>query len=227
MNQSNILKLSSNIELKLLIKRIKKWLYLGFKRFFDIIIALIGLIISSPIFIIVSILIKREDQGSIFLIQERIGQNGEIFKLYKFRSMVENADEILMEMLKNSKIKKAYKKNMKLSNDPRITKIGKFIRKTSIDELPQLFNVLLGHMSLIGNRPYLTREKNDMGIHYYDIVKTKPGITGYWQISGRSKLSFEERCKLESYYSNNQNLLLDIKIFFKTFYVVLSNRGAE
>jgi undecaprenyl-phosphate galactose phosphotransferase len=141
--------------------------------------------------------------------------------------MVPNADEVLKELLKDPKIKKEYKKNMKLKNDPRITKIGKVIRKTSIDELPQLVNVLKGEMSLIGNRPYLPREIDDMGEYYDEIIKTKPGITGYWQVSGRSKISFEDRCKLESYYSNNLNLLLDIKIFFLTFYVVFKNEGAE
>ena len=116
---------------------------------------------------------------------------------------------------------------MKLKNDPRITNVGKFIRKTSIDELPQLINVLKGDMSLIGNRPYLPREKEDMSTFYNDIIKTKPGITGYWQVSGRSNVTFEERCKLESYYSNNFNFLLDLKIFFLTFYVVIFSKGAE
>ena len=227
MSECSVLKLNSSIKIKSIIKKIRLYSYLAFKRFFDIIVSLIGIILLSPIFIIVSILIKREDHGSIFLVQERIGKAGKLFKLYKFRSMVPNADEILKEMLKDPKIKRAYKKNMKLPNDPRITKIGKFIRKTSIDELPQLFNVLFGKMSIIGNRPYLPREIEDMGEYYDEIVKTKPGITGYWQVSGRSKLSFEDRCKLESYYSNHLNLLLDIKIFFLTFYVVLTNKGAE
>ena len=159
--------------------------------------------------------------------QERIGKNGETFKLYKFRSMVKNADQILMEMLKDPELEKEYKKNMKLHNDPRITKIGKFLRKTSIDELPQLINVLKGEMSLIGNRPYLPREKDDIGEYYQDIIKTKPGITGYWQVNGRSSLSFNDRCKLESHYSNNVTLALDLKIFFLTFYVVLTGKGAE
>ena len=105
---------------------------------------------------------------------------------------------------------------MKLKNDPRITKIGKLLRKTSLDELPQLINVVKGEMSLIGNRPYLPREKEDMGKSYEEIIKTKPGITGYWQVKGRSNITFKERLKLESYYSNNANLLLDIKIFFLT-----------
>lgn len=227
MSECSILKINSNIKLKSIIKKIRMIIYVVFKRLFDIIVSFIGLIILSPLFIIISILIKREDHGSIFLKQQRIGKSGKLFNLYKFRSMVPNADEILKEMLKDPKLKREYKKNMKLSNDPRITKIGKFIRKTSIDELPQLINVLKGEMSLIGNRPYLPREIDDIGEYYDEIVKSKPGITGYWQVSGRSNLSFEDRCKLESYYSNNFNFLLDVKIFFLTFYVVFKNEGAE
>lgn len=227
MSECSILKTNSKIERKSIIKKIRNITYIICKRLFDIIVSFVGLVILSPLFIIVSILIKSEDKGSIFLKQQRIGKSGKLFTLYKFRSMVPNADEILKEMLKDPKIKKEYKKNMKLSNDPRITKIGKIIRKTSIDELPQLINVLKGEMSLIGNRPYLPREIEDMGEYYDEIIKSKPGITGYWQVSGRSKLSFEDRCKLESYYSNNLNFFLDIKIFFLTFYVVFKNEGAE
>lgn len=234
MNESSILKTNTNLEeenfnknISILIKKLRKVSYLMIKRLFDLCGAMIGLILLSPLFIIVVILIKLEDNGSAFFIQERIGKNGKIFKLYKFRSMVHNADEILKEMLKDPKIKKEYKKNMKLTQDPRITKIGNFIRKTSIDELPQLINVLKGEMSLIGNRPYLPREKQDMSYHYDDIIKSKPGLTGYWQVNGRSKTTFEDRCKLERYYSNHMNLLLDLKIFLLTFYVVFTGKGAE
>lgn len=231
MNESSTIGFENDVELKILakrvIKKVKKYTYLGFKRFLDIIISIIGLILTSPVFLITAILIKKEDSGKVFLIQKRIGKNGKEFDLYKFRSMVNNADAILMEMLKDPKIEEEYKKNMKLPNDPRITKIGKFIRKTSIDELPQLVNVLIGNMSLIGNRPYLPREKEDMGSYYHEIIKTKPGITGYWQTSGRSKLSFQDRLMLESYYSKHMNLKFDLKIFFKTFEVVLLRKGAE
>lgn len=234
MNESSVLKTNTNLEeenfkknINITMKKIRRTSYLIIKRLFDLVGALIGLILLSPLFILITILIKLEDKGSAFFVQERIGKQGNLFKLYKFRSMVHNADEILEEMLKDPKIRKEYKKKMKLTPDPRITKIGNVIRKTSIDELPQLINVLKGEMSLIGNRPYLPREKKDMGQYYIDIIKTKPGLTGYWQVNGRSKTTFEERCKLERYYSNNLSLLLDIKIFFKTFYVVLKRRGAE
>jgi len=167
------------------------------------------------------------DFTSIFYTQERIGKNGKSFKLYKFRSMVHNADEILEEMLKDPKINEEYKKNMKLPNDPRITKVGKLIRKTSIDELPQFINVLKGDMAVIGNRPYLPREKQDMGKYYKEIIVSRPGITGYWQTAGRNNISFRQRLKLESYYSSHMNLILDFKIFVMTFYVVLFGRGAH
>ena len=206
-----------------------KWcLYLFVKRVFDIFVGLIGLILLIPISIIIKIVsICSGDFKSIFFTQKRIGKNGKEFNFYKFRSMVPNADEILFKMLEeNKEAAEEYKINKKLKNDPRITKVGKIIRKTSIDELPQLLNVLLGNMSLIGNRPYMPREKEDMGKYFDDIVKTKPGITGYWQTSGREDVTFKKRLELESYYSNHCNILLDIKIFFKTFKAVFGGHGA-
>ena len=201
---------------------VKKSVYSVLKRGFDIIVSLVALILLSPIFLLVIIAIKLEDKGKAIFTQERIGQGGTTFKLYKFRSMVLNADEILMEILKDeeSELAKEYIVNKKFKDDPRITKVGKFIRKTSIDELPQLVNILKGEMSLIGNRPYLPREKEDMKPYYYDIVKTKPGLTGYWQVNGRSNTTFKHRCKLEAEYSNNMGFRMDAKIFFKTFIVL-------
>ena len=206
-----------------------KWcLYLFVKRVFDIFVGLIGLILLIPVSIIIKIVsICSGDFKSIFFTQKRIGKNGKEFNFYKFRSMVPNADEILFKMLEeNKEAAEEYRINKKLKNDPRITKVGKIIRKTSIDELPQLLNVLLGNMSLIGNRPYMPREKEDMGKYFDDIVKTKPGITGYWQTSGREYVTFKKRLELESYYSNHCNILLDIKIFFKTFKAVFGGHGA-
>ena len=208
---------------------IKKYIYLGVKRLFDIVLSLIGCIFLLPIALIVKIsYILNKDYESIFFSQDRIGKNGKTFKFYKFRSMVVNADEVLKELLKNDKeARKEYKLNKKFKNDPRITKMGKILRITSLDELPQLINVLKGDMSLIGNRPYLPREKEDMGQYFDTIVKTKPGLTGYWQVNGRSNTTFEERLKLEEYYSNHASLKMDIKILFKTVYVVLFHKGAE
>lgn len=203
--------------------------YLAVKRLFDIIVSLIGIVFLIPFIIIIKIsYIINKDLESIFFTQDRIGKNGKIFKLYKFRTMVPNADEVLFKLLKeNKKIAEEYNKNKKLKDDPRITKAGKFIRKYSIDELPQLINILKGDMTFIGNRPYLPREKEDMDKYYEDIIKTKPGLTGYWQVSGRSNTTFKKRLELESYYSNNKSLKLDIKIFFLTFNVVLLGKGAE
>ena len=148
--------------------------------------------------------------------------------MYKYRSMVVGADEKLFKYLEeNEEARKEYEEYKKLKNDPRVTRIGNFIRKTSLDEFPQFINVLKGEMSLIGNRPYLPREKEDMGKYFEDIVKTKPGLSGLWQISGRNDLSLKERLELERHYSNNASLKMDIKIFFKTFKVVFCRRGAK
>ena len=208
---------------------VRKLGYLFVKRVFDIVCGLIGVIVLIPVGIILKIIIMATgDFHPIIFTQNRIGKNGKEFKFYKFRSMVPNADEVLFRTLEMDKVAaEEYKKNKKFKNDPRITKVGKVIRKLSIDELPQLINVLKGDMSIIGNRPYLPREKEDMEEYYDDIIKTKPGITGYWQVNGRSKTSFKERLKLEKYYSNNYSLILDIKIFFKTFKVVLFGKDAE
>lgn len=211
-----------------IIEKVEKYGYLFVKRVFDIICAVIGCLLMLPIAIIVKIsYMLTGDFKSIFLVQDRIGKDGKEFKFYKFRSMVPNADEILFKMLKEDKeIAKEYKINKKLKNDPRITKVGKILRRTSLDELPQLFNVLKGDMSLIGNRPYLPREKEDIGDYFDEIVKTKPGITGYWQVSGRKNATFERRLELEKFYSNNYSLKMDVKIFFKTFKAVLGGHGA-
>lgn len=208
---------------------IKKYLYFGVKRLFDILIALIGCLFLLPIILIVKIsYLLHKDFDSIFFRQKRIGKNGKEFNLYKFRSMVPNADEVLKELLKNDEAaRKEYKVNKKLKNDPRVTSMGKILRVTSLDELPQFINIFKGEMSLIGNRPYLPREKKDMGLYYNDIIKTKPGLSGLWQVMGRSNTTFEERLKLEQYYSNNFGFRIDIKIFFKTFGVVIKHKGAK
>ena len=168
------------------------------------------------------------EKGPIFYSQDRIGQDGKIFKLYKFRSMVEDADEKLDKYLEeNEEAREEYRIHKKLKDDPRITKVGKFIRKTSIDEFPQFINVLKGDMGLVGPRPYLPREKEDMGQNYNEIVKCKPGITGYWQVNGRSNTTFKERLEMERYYSENNNLKMDMNIMFKTFKVALFNKDAK
>ena len=209
--------------------KIKKYSYRIIKRGFDIVCSFIGCLFLLPIALVLKVCYMiTGDFSPIFFKQKRIGKNGVEFNFYKFRSMIPNADEVLFKYLEeNEEAREEYKINKKLENDPRITKLGKFIRKTSIDELPQLINVLKGDMSLIGNRPYLPREKEDMGLYFNDILKTKPGLTGYWQVSGRSETTFAERLQLEKYYSNHASLKMDIKIFFKTFGVVLLHKGSK
>ena len=223
MNESSTIELDSAKN-----KSLGTYIYLFIKRLFDIVCSLIGIIFLIPIAFIVKICyVLTGDFHCIIYTHERIGKNGKLFKLYKFRSMVPNADKILEEMLKDPEVSKQYKKTMKLKNDPRVTKIGRFLRKSSIDEMPQFINVFLGQMSVIGNRPYLPREREDIGKYFDDIVASKPGITGYWQTAGRNNLDFQSRVKLESYYSKHMSLLFDIKIFFKTFSVVIFGRGAN
>lgn len=197
-------------------------IYLFVKRVFDLIISAFLLIVLSPLFLVIILAIKLDSKGKSIYTQTRIGQNGKTFKLYKFRSMIVDADKVLFELLENNpEMKMEYDIHKKLKNDPRVTKVGKVIRKLSMDELPQLINVLNGEMSLIGNRPYLEREIKDMGKYYDEIVKTKPGITGYWQVNGRSKTTFRSRCKMEADYSKRASLKLDMQIFLKTFKVLI------
>lgn len=200
-----------------------KILYLFIKRIFDIIISILGCLLLIPITIFIKIkYFISKDYESIFYVQSRIGKNGKIFKLYKFRTMVVNADSLLNQLLEDNKeMAYEFKINKKIKNDPRITKAGKFIRRYSIDEVPQFINILKGDMSFVGNRPYLVEEKKDMGNYYYDIVKSKPGLTGIWQTASKKDISFKKRLKLEKYYSNKCNLILDFKIIIKTFKVVI------
>lgn len=225
MDNSNTL---TNEDYTLLFK-IKRAIYFIVKRIGDILVSLIGLVLLIPITIIIKIAYMcTGDFHSVIFTQDRIGKNGKHFKFYKFRSMVPNADEVLFKKLaEDEKLAEEYAMNKKLKNDPRITKIGKILRKYSIDEMPQFINVFLGDMSLIGNRPYLPREKKDMGDSFDEIVRTKPGLTGYWQVSGRSDVSFQKRLELEQYYSRHSGFKMDIKIFFKTFKVVICGRGAN
>ena len=207
---------------------VKKYVYSVLKRTFDIVVSalvLIPLVLLCVVIKIINIICK--DKGPVLYVQKRIGENGKTFKMYKFRTMCVNADEVLKEMLKDKKYKNEWDKYHKFDNDPRITKLGKILRNTSIDELPQFINVFKGEMSVIGNRPYLLSEKENMGKYYDKIILTKPGITGLWQTSGRNDITFKRRCIIEAYYSCIVSVRLDIKIFFKTFKVVLFGRGAK
>ena len=210
-------------------KKIKLYIEKVLKRFIDIVAGLVGTVALIPITIGIYIAAKilHEDNGPIFYEQLRIGKNGKVFRMYKYRSMVIGADEKLSTYLnENEEAREEYTKYKKLKNDPRITKIGKFIRKTSIDEFPQFINVLFGQMSLVGPRPYLPREQEDMGNYYKYIVQCKPGITGYWQTSGRSDVSFDDRLKMDYKYCQNKSLKVDIKLFIKTILNVVKKEGA-
>ena len=207
---------------------IKEALYLTIKRLFDIIVGLIGMIFILPIALIVKIsYMLNGDFKSIFYKQKRIGKNGKIFYLYKFRTMVYNAEDVLKEMLKEEKWKKEWDKNQKFENDPRITKMGNVLRKTSMDEVPQFINVLKGDMSLIGPRPLVEGELDAHKGNHEIYEAVRPGITGWWACNGRSATTYEERLELEYYYVKNRGLRLDIKCIFKTIEAVLFKKGAK
>ena len=208
--------------------RVAIYIEKALKRFIDIIGGLVGCIILIPLMVCIKVAnIIAKDNGPLFFTQTRIGKDGKEFKLYKFRSMVVGADEKLKEYLeKNEVARKEYSTYKKLKNDPRITKVGHFIRNTSLDEFPQFINVLKGDMSLVGPRPYLPREKEDMGNVINIITATKPGITGLWQISGRSEVTFNDRLNMDREYYYNWSLKCDIKILLKTVKNCVLRKGA-
>ncbi len=199
--------------------------YLVTKRIIDISVAIIGLLIFSPIMLIVAIAIKLEDiRGPILFSQVRIGYLGNEFKIYKFRSMYVDAEERLQEL---QHLNEQTGPVFKIKNDPRITKVGKFIRKTSLDELPQLVNVLKGDMSIVGPRPSLPSEVAQYNDYQKQRLLVKPGITCVWQVSGRNKIGFEEWVELDLEYIKNQSISFDIKLILKTIPVLLGDRNAS
>ena len=205
----------------------RKICYEFLKRLFDIILTSIALIVLSPAFIIIAILIKIDSKGSILYRHKRIGKNGKYIYLYKFRSMYSDSKERLEKLLENPKIRKEWEENFKLDNDPRITKIGKFLRKTSLDELPQLLNILMGDMSIVGPRPIIDGEIEKYGKDTSKFLSVTPGLTGWWACNGRSCTSYDERKKLELYYVDHRSIRLDFKIILKTFISVLKRNGAK
>ena len=209
--------------LKDLLRKINIYKYI--KRIFDFSLSLIGLIVLLPIFLIIAILIKTESKGPIFFKHKRIGKNGKEFYIYKFRSMVPNAEKLIKQFTPEQM--KEFKENFKLENDPRITKIGKFLRKTSLDELPQLINILKGELSIIGPRPVIKEELEKYGDNKYKFLSVTPGLTGYWAANGRSDTTYEQRMTMELYYVDNMSFKLDVKIFFKTVVSVLKREGAK
>ena len=215
---------TEGIEISKILERESK-LYLFIKRSIDIICSLAGIIVLSPVFLIVAVLIKIEDpKGSIFFCQERNGQHPNTFKMYKFRSMVHNAEELLKDLQhKNEQTGPAFK----MADDPRITKVGKFIRKTSLDELPQLFNILKGDMSLVGPRPPIPREVREYNSYQMQRLLVKPRLTCIWQVSGRNNIGFDEWVDMDLEYIKTRNLLLDIKLILKTVKVLFGDNNAS
>ena len=208
---------------------IKEKIVSAIHEFVDVIAGIFGMLLLLPITLGIYIAKKiTKDEGPIFYKQYRIGKNGKPFQIYKFRTMVVNADEELEKYLReNADIREEYEKYKKLRDDPRITKLGKFLRKTSLDETAQFINVLRGEMTLVGPRPYLLKEREDMGNYYQTITSCKPGLTGLWQISGRSEVSFIDRLQMDMAYCYKKSIKLDIKILLKTVLVVLRKEGAE
>lgn len=202
----------------------RRYLYKGIKRIFDFVASFIGLVLLSPLFLIVAIAIKIEDpKGPVFYSQTRLGKKQEPFKMYKFRSMVVDADKHLKELLDENEVEGAM---FKMKEDPRVTKVGEFIRKYSIDELPQLVNVLLGDMSLVGPRPPLPREVKEYTPHDKLRLAVKPGCTGLWQISGRNDVGFHEMVELDLKYIDRRGFMFDIYVLFKTVAVFVHPNGA-
>ena len=217
-----------NVTIKDLGRFILKVFNMVFKRFVDICGGIVGTLILIPLTLVVWMInIFSGDRGPLFYSQERIGKNGKHFKMYKFRSMVVGADEKLKELLQNDpEARREYMKYRKLKHDPRITKAGNFLRKTSLDEFPQFINVIKGEMSLVGPRAVVDGEIEKFGKNKEIVLSVKPGVTGYWAANGRSDTTYEERVEMETFYAKNSSCILDIKILFKTVFSVIKGEGA-
>lgn len=202
----------------------KSQVYKFVKRTTDVVLASVALVILSPVFLIIAIAIKLDSKGPVFFKHTRIGKNGKIIKLYKFRSMVINAEELIKSFTPEQM--KEYKENYKLTNDPRITRVGNILRKTSLDELPQLINIIKGDLSIIGPRPVVAEELKKYQYNIDKFLSVTPGLTGYWAANGRSNTTYEERMEMELYYIDNLSLKMDLKVFFKTILSVVKKEGA-
>jgi len=199
------------------------------KRLFDIVFSLAVLIFFSPVYLLLALLIAVSSSGPIFYVQERVGKNYKRFECIKFRTMVVNADELLMEMIETSpQLRQEFEDNFKLKYDPRITWIGHFLRVTSLDEFPQFWNVLMGDMSVVGPRPLVVEELPRYGSHIDRVLTIRPGITGLWQVSGRNDIPYPQRVRMDLYYANARNFWMDLWIVVKTIGVVVfpKNNGA-
>jgi len=216
---------STGLELKYKSNEKKKWIsYINIKRAIDLFLALIALIVLLPLIGIIALIIKLDSKGPVFFKHTRIGKDGKIIKIYKFRTMVTNAEELIKKFTPEQL--EEYKKNFKLENDPRVTKVGKVLRKTSLDELPQLLNIIKGDLALIGPRPVVKDELEKYGDNASKFLSVTPGLTGNWAANGRSCTSYEDRMEMELWYVDNISLKTDIKIFFKTIIAVIKKEGA-
>ncbi len=198
------------------------------KRLFDIVFSLFVLILFSPLYLLLISLIAITSKGPVFYLQKRVGKNYQVFTCIKFRTMVNNADEVLMNLMDSPVLRQEFENNFKLKQDPRITKIGRFLRLTSLDEFPQFWNVLLGDMSVVGPRPLVVEELPKYGYYIDQVLTIKPGITGLWQVSGRNDIPYSRRIQIDLYYAKNHSFWLDIWIIIKTIGVVIvpKNNGA-
>ena len=214
----------NNVSSAEVVEESKVSIYSILKKIFDVSISFISLILLSPVFLILAILVKLDSKGPVFYAHKRKGKNRSDIKIYKFRTMYSNSDEIFQSF--TTEQKEEYYKNFKLDNDPRVTKLGGFLRKTSLDELPQLLNVLKGDLSLIGPRPIVEKEIFKYGEYADKFFSVIPGITGYWQANGRSYTSYDERIQMDMYYIDNRSFMMDIKIILKTVISVIKKEGA-
>ena len=199
------------------------------KRVGDVIFSLLVITLGSPLFILIAILVKLSSPGSVFYIQKRVGRNYREFGCIKFRTMYEDAEQLLPNLLeKYPLMRKEFEKDFKLRQDPRITNLGRFLRRSSLDELPQFFNVLKGEMSVVGPRPIVSNEINKYSLYMEEVISVRPGLTGLWQVSGRNNLSYKKRVQLDLIYARNRNFLLDLEIIILTLGVLLfpMDRGA-
>lgn len=190
----------------------------------DIVLSILALVVLSPVFLLISVMIKLDSKGKIIFKHKRIGKNGKEIYIYKFRTMVENAEDMIQNFTEEQK--KEFQENYKLADDPRITKVGKLLRKTSLDELPQLVNILKGDLSIIGPRPIVREELKKYGERQEEFLSITPGLTGYWAANGRSCVDYAQRMEMEMYYVRNVSFKLDVKIFFQTVKSVATRRGA-
>ena len=200
-------------------------LYRAIKRLFDFLVSLVLSIIMLPFFILIAVAIKIDSSGPVFFVHNRVGKNGKRLPLLKFRTMVDGAENMIKDFTPEQR--KEWEENYKLENDPRVTKIGKFLRKTSIDELPQIYNILVGQLSFVGPRPVTKEEIEKYGVNKDKVLSVIPGLTGWWACNGRSDIDYDERMKLELYYVEHASIKLDIKIMFMTVVVVVTHKGAK